>query len=206
VSNSSELKKIIREYKDVEELLKRVTKKVLKSPIGQQELEHASQVAIFAYKLGKDLKLSEDDLKICLKAAILHDIGRFYKHIKKHTDVSEKIIYNFLDNNYSPIDKTESEKIYNCIRKHSTSSTQSPSTILEKILFDADNLTIFTWFGVKRWFFKAESWGHSKSVISAEKDLVQIKNRVLSNQFFYLKQSIVLAKKQFYFTLSSDFF
>lgn len=136
--------------------------------------------------------------KIVLISAIIHDIGRCEDIPGGHTAITENGLAKYLPEDIAS-DGVCLGKIRSCVARHSISSKEKPETLIEKIIFDADNLTIFTLFGFKRWFFKAESWGKSKTILEAEAPLLRFHKDVIDGEFLYLLKSIEIAKKSFYF-------
>lgn len=185
-------------------IYRRVNKQVLKSPVGIQEMEHINQVIYFSSLLSQKLNLNSEDSFICLAAAILHDVGRFYS-FSHHTDIDILTLQSYLKFRQK-INNSIINQIHTCVQRHSTSSLVKPQNLLEKIVFDADNLTVFTWFGIKRWFFKAESWGKSSNLIEAESELIRLKKLILNDEFLFLPQSRKIAKSLFYFRSKPDEF
>lgn len=176
-------------------------KKLLSSKeYGVQELKHTVEVFKFAKRLITSQEaLSRSSEKIILIASILHDLGRYalIDSSRHHTEISAEELIPFLS---KPIGKNTEilGSVHRCVCRHSLGSKEKPETMEEKIIFDADNLSIFTKFGVNRWFFKAESWGGSKTVQEAEQALEKLFQKALRDELFYLPISKETLKSLFY--------
>jgi len=164
---------------------------------GEQEVLHTLEVYNFASELLDLEKIGDTDVReIVMIASLIHDVGRYLKgeSIRHHTDVSLKQLKDFI----CPADLGLGERILKCVQRHSTSSKEKPQTVEEKIVFDADHLTVFTEFGFKRWFFKAEDWGHISTVQEADRELVGLFDKAKSGNLFNLKSSSAILKQTFY--------
>lgn len=168
---------------------------------GRMELEHTQEVINFAMNLcGRLSGLNKDQIKIVLLAAILHDSGQYLEdpELKHHTDIGLNNLRDFLHPELLKyVDQVE--KIVGCIQKHSMGGKNKPESLEEKIIFDADNLTIFTNFGYKRCFFKAEDWGKCFNLQDADSAYHEISKQAEMNKFFYLPESLNIFKETFYF-------
>lgn len=95
-------------------------------------LDHTAYVIEKAIFLATELKVSAEDLHLLKLAALFHDTG-FIDNPKDHEEKGCKIAKGYLDNDYS---LAELKKINGMIM--ATKIPQSPSTLLENILADAD--------------------------------------------------------------------
>lgn len=104
-------------------------------------LDHIERVYRMALKIAKEEK--NVDLDVLRVAALLHDIGRVKEdedktgkvcHAKESARMSERILKTL---NYSD---EKIEKIKRCILTHRYKADNRPSSIEEKILFDADKI------------------------------------------------------------------
>jgi len=96
-------------------------------------LEHSKDVYMMATELGKLEKISENEMILLKTAALFHDSG-FLESYVGHEEVSAKIAKKTLPEfNYN---SEEIEIIEKMIL--STTVPQTPETLLEKILCDAD--------------------------------------------------------------------
>jgi len=170
----------------------------------QQETQHVIEVCTFANELLEfEGVTNKDSRNVVLVASAIHDVGRFLEgnFVRRHSEVDLNSIAPFI----SPqISKEHCKRILNCVQRHSTSSKIPPSSLEEKIVFDADNLTIFTNFGYKRWFFKAEDWGHVKDLTQADQTLKQLFELATRGEFFYLESSQKILVDSFYSRISEQ--
>ena len=96
-------------------------------------LIHTREVVKAADKIGTYANLTEEEKEILMLSAWFHDTG-FKFDYDNHEQKSVEIAMEFLDQNDYPVDKTE--KIISCIL--STKIDQKPSTLIERVLNDAD--------------------------------------------------------------------
>ena len=95
--------------------------------------------------------------KVIELGAILHDIARADEmaikgkicHAKKGAKLAEKILKN------AGFDKDISQKVVKCVRRHRYRSDQSPVSLEEKIIYDADKLDSVGAVGLGRAFLFA---------------------------------------------------
>lgn len=130
--------------------------------------------------------MSSSDKKIVLFSAIIHDIGRCENISGGHTAILEKGLAKYLPDKFKN-NRVFLKKIRLCVARHSISSLSKPQNLIEKIIFDADSLTIFTLFGFKRWFFKAKSWGKSKTISEAEEPLFNFSKKTVEGGFLFTR-------------------
>ena len=164
---------------------------------GEQELEHTIDVCNLALDLLNKEKVQDPDVaKIVAIASLVHDVGRYLedKSSQHHTEITVDKLAGFVHIG----DFEFAQQIAKCVQRHSSSSKEKPDSLEEKIVFDADNLSIFTEFGVKRWFFKAETWGHAMGVQEADMALKEMFTQGTEGNFFYLKSSLTILKQSFY--------
>jgi predicted metal-dependent HD superfamily phosphohydrolase len=95
-------------------------------------LDHTAYVLEKAIFLAKESHVSAEDLHLLKLAALFHDTG-FIDNPKDHEEKGCKIAEVYLAKGYS---KAELDKIYGMIM--ATKIPQSPTTLLENILADAD--------------------------------------------------------------------
>jgi uncharacterized protein len=95
-------------------------------------LDHTAYVIEKAIFLAKELKVSAKDLHLLKLAALFHDTG-FIDNPKNHEEKGCKIAKGYLEKAYS---NEELQKIQGMIM--ATKIPQSPTTLLENILADAD--------------------------------------------------------------------
>jgi predicted metal-dependent HD superfamily phosphohydrolase len=95
-------------------------------------LDHTAYVLEKAIFLAKESHVSAEDLHLLKLAALFHDTG-FIDNPKDHEEKGCKIAEGYLAKGYS---KAELDKIYGMIM--ATKIPQSPTTLLENILADAD--------------------------------------------------------------------
>ena len=96
-------------------------------------LIHTENVVTAAYEIAHHYKLSERDRFICIIAAWFHDIG-YYVDKLNHEQIGANKAQEFLASN--GVDEDTTTAVRNCIL--STKIPQRPTTLLEKIVCDAD--------------------------------------------------------------------
>lgn len=163
-----------------------------------QESQHVLEVCGFANKLLELERVTDKDVRtIVMVASAIHDVGRYLEgdFIQKHSEVDLAALEPFI---CSDVNKEHYKRILNCVQRHSTSSKVSPDRLEERIVFDADNLTVFTKFGFKRWFFKAEGWGHVKDLTQADQTLNELFILARAGKLFYLDSSLKIVTESFY--------
>ena len=144
------------------------------------EKSHIKQVVNYGIFLSKK---ENADVNIVIPATVFHDIGRYTGNIHHHTEIDYKLLLSILKNfSYT---KSQITSIYECIRRHSIHSREKPSTIEQKVVFDADNLTLITPYGTVRWFFMAKEWVGITKIEDAIKNLGTIFERINRGEFFY---------------------
>lgn len=95
--------------------------------------KHTRYVLEQAEMISMQENVSEHDLYLIKTAALFHDIG-FIQQYKDHEEAGCEITKEFMDR-YA-FDPTDAEKIYGMIM--ATKIPQTPQTLLEKIVADAD--------------------------------------------------------------------
>jgi predicted metal-dependent HD superfamily phosphohydrolase len=96
--------------------------------------EHTKEVALAAQALGEAHRLGESDMNVLLTAAWFHDAG-YTESYNDHEAASVRIAEEYLSSRFS----CEAEfigRVRSCIL--ATQMPQTPRTIVEKILCDAD--------------------------------------------------------------------
>ncbi|MBX2991538.1 MAG: HD domain-containing protein [Bacteroidetes bacterium] len=110
-------------------------------------LLHTQQIVRAAEELAEGCKLSKSDTETVLLSAWFHDAG-YVDAIEGHEGKSVEIATKFLDEKNYPAEKIEI--VANCIR--ATKIPQSPKTLLEEIVCDAD----MSHLGKKRFFERSD--------------------------------------------------
>ena len=96
-------------------------------------IDHTIDVVGFCELIGNKCRISESDMEIVIIAAWFHDTG-YYLGCQDHEDASAEIAEKYLSE--QNCDTTHIKKVVNCIL--ATKIPQTPKTLLEKILCDAD--------------------------------------------------------------------
>lgn len=96
-------------------------------------IDHTLEVVEASEMIGHQYKISDVDMETLLIAAWFHDTG-YYLGCQNHEEASAKIAQKFLQSHN--IDSNIIKQVTNCIL--STKLPQKPTTLLEKILCDAD--------------------------------------------------------------------
>lgn len=105
----------------------------LSDQLSFHNIGHTYEVVDAAYEIGLQCNLSSEEINVLQIAAWFHDCG--YAHVYKgHEDESKKIAKSFLEN--FSCAKSFIESVLNCIE--STKYPQNPSSLIEKVLCDAD--------------------------------------------------------------------
>lgn len=111
--------------------------------------EHIYRVLYTALTIAQDENTVDDD--VLITSCLLHDIGRpeqFANPSLCHAVVGAKKAYNFLiGHGYSP---AFAGRVSDCIRTHRFRSSDPPSSIEAKILFDADKIDATGALGIAR--------------------------------------------------------
>ena len=122
------------------ELLKRIkayAENYLSNKIPEQlyfhNLEHTKEVVDAVKEIGRESKLSTDELEIVLLAAWLHDTG-YSKCNAGHEEESIEITRNILAQNGATDEKIE--QVVHCIQ--ATTYPQNPHNLMERVMCDAD--------------------------------------------------------------------
>ena len=185
---------MIKKHSALEEFLFLALDNILKNREEyKQEMMHNKQVVVNIKKL---LKTEKGNERILIPAAILHDIVNYSP--KFRDDLKLK---RYLLDVLKPFSYTEDEvnRIFNCIKRHSRRGTEKPRTQDEKMVFDADNLTILSPFGIARWFYMAREWGSKYSLEETIKELVNILKEIRQGTIFYTETAKKIAKNNTYF-------
>ena len=108
-------------------------KKELAPQIVYHNFTHTEEVVNAAYEIGQAENISEKDLEVLLLAAWFHDVG-FIKSLENHEENSKEIATAYLKEINYPEDLIA--KVCKII--DATKMPQEPTTLLEKIICDAD--------------------------------------------------------------------
>jgi len=108
-------------------------KKELAPQIVYHNFTHTEEVVNAAYEIGQAENISEKDLEVLLLAAWFHDVG-FIKSLENHEENSKEIAIAYLKEINYPEDLIA--KVCKII--DATKMPQEPTTLLEKIICDAD--------------------------------------------------------------------
>ena len=143
-------------------------------------LIHTREVVKAADKIGTYANLTEEEKEILMLSAWFHDTG-FKFDYDNHEQKSVEIAKGFLDKNDYPADKTE--KIISCIL--STKIDQKPSTLIERVLNDAD----FIHLSKKSYFDK---------LLLLKSELERTRNEKIIDVEWYEQNLEFLKSHQFY--------
>lgn len=121
------------EYKEAEEAIRLKLSKELPGDLSYHGLHHTEDVLNAALKIAKTEKVPGKDLKLLRLAILLHDSG-FIHTYKGHEEMGCKIAREILPAYHLP--RHEIEVICGMIM--ATKIPQTPDTILERIICDAD--------------------------------------------------------------------
>ena len=96
-------------------------------------LDHTQDVVASAIKIANHYQLNDDDFFIVLAAVWFHDLG-YMVDITNHEEKGAEIAAGFLEEHH--VNKKHIDLVTNCIL--ATKMPQSPKTLLEEIVCDAD--------------------------------------------------------------------
>lgn len=94
---------------------------------------HTANVVRYAGIIGKASKLSDEEMHLIKIAALFHDIG-YINSFERHEEESAKIATNYM--NDKGFSQDNINIVMGCIL--STKLEESPNTLIEKVLCDAD--------------------------------------------------------------------
>jgi predicted metal-dependent HD superfamily phosphohydrolase len=97
-------------------------------------LDHTEDVAEACSKMADHYHLNDDDRFVLMLAAWFHDVGYSSGQADGHEEVSMQIASRFLEEHQ--VDEATRQRVNSCIQ--ATKMPQSPVTLIEKILCDAD--------------------------------------------------------------------
>src|SRR5688572_10887050 len=97
-------------------------------------LEHTEDVVEACGQLANHYHLPEDDRLVLILSAWMHDIGYSAGSSEEHEERSKEMAEDFLRSQHA--DETIIQRVVSCIQ--ATRMPQSPVTLIEKILCDAD--------------------------------------------------------------------
>jgi uncharacterized protein len=121
------------QFKQAGDFITKKLKKELSANYIYHNIDHTNDVYQAAESIGKQENISAHDMKLLLTAALYHDSG-FLKFSNGHEEESCRIAaealprYNYTENDINLI----------CGMIRATRVPQSPKTLLERILVDAD--------------------------------------------------------------------
>ncbi len=133
------------------DLIEKEVFQIFENSKGSHDLEHTLRVRKLALHIGK---IENANLEIIEISALLHDIAREYQdksngkicHAELGSELAEKILLNL------EVDENIIFKVKNCIKSHRYRGKNIPSTIEEKVLYDADKLDSIGAIGIGRAF------------------------------------------------------
>ncbi len=143
-------------------------------------LNHTREVVSAADKIGTYANLSEEEKETLLISAWFHDTGFKYTY-DNHEEKSIELARDFLNKNNYPQEKID--KVASCIL--ATKSGQKPSTLVEKVLIDAD----FMHLSKKSYFDK---------LLLLKSELERVKGKKITIQDWYQKNLIFLEAHHYY--------
>jgi len=153
---------------------------------------HVERVLKLSSEIGTVLNANLIVIKI---AALLHDVGRYFKKddkVRNHAEISAEIAENFIIKNNFNISIGDVKNILHCIRVHSFSNGLEPKTLEAKILSDADKLDALGAIGLYRTIgFTIKKFGGIEQVIH------HLENKILNlKEMIYLDYSKQIAEKR----------
>ncbi|MDB4919315.1 Pycsar system effector family protein [Mucilaginibacter sp.] len=96
-------------------------------------LQHTQEVVAAAIKIANHYQLNDDDFFIVLAAVWFHDLG-YMVDVANHEEKGAELAAAFFEEHH--VNKKHIDLIINCIK--ATKMPQSPKTLLEEIVCDAD--------------------------------------------------------------------
>ena len=151
---------------------------------------HTQEVVEETQHLGGLCKLSDEDLVLLKIAAYFHDTGHvscYTGHEEASADIASKFLSQF------DVSKRELDKISGLIK--STKLTKSCSTLLQKVLHDADLSHIGKSYMEKRTNKLREEWEGCLEKKYKEKEWLVLQIDFLSNLRFYTEPAKKLYKE-----------
>ena len=142
-----------------------------KMGIKSHNWEHILRVVKYCDKLSTTNQSNKD---ILFPAAILHDLGREKNAENNHSE-STSTAKQILEK--SGYDTLLINQIIDCIKSHSIDSTEEPSSLEAKILFDADKLDSLGTIGIARFFILAgeQGWNLDEATNEALRRITKLK-------------------------------
>lgn len=145
-------------------------------------VSHTKGVVRKVLLIGDHYKLDERDLFVVETAAWFHDLGYYFNDGTHHEEKGANMVSKFL--NKAHLDEATIAAVKNCIL--ATKMPQSPLTLLEQIVCDADLFHLGT-----------EEFAMENTVV--HKEVEQASNTTISNED-WCKNTIQLMKSHHYHT------
>lgn len=155
---------------------------------------HTCNVVRGVQVIGESMSLTAEEEEIVVLAAWFHDSGHINKCIG-HEEESKKIAREFLLNNEYSSEKME--KILQCI--DATKIPQSPKSILEEVICDADLHHLSATDYLKELEFLRQEWALIAQIHYPEKKWVDLNLKFLkAHKYFtnYGKEKLETGKQQ----------
>ena len=190
--------KLALEFPRLKEVAQTVHKIINREPDRLQEALHILEVVENCARISELEGLDSESQEVTVVAALLHDIGATLDSSRPHPIVSAEHARTILgDFGYTA---AEIDRICSCIETHSiTSSDRRPLTLEQKIVFDADYLTVFTVVGVGRWFTLSAKRGYTTDAVVAMLDLLRLYEWAIAGQLFHTMTASELLRHNAFF-------
>jgi HD superfamily phosphodiesterase len=160
-------------FNDLEEVIMERLKNELSPLMYYHNHEHVADVVLQIEILGRNEKVSEEDLLILKTAALMHDIGfliSYSEHVKNSIELTKDILQSYQYTSY------QIDQIVQLIEK--TSLKAKPANLLEYIIKDAD----LDYLG--RPDFMTQSENLYKEMIEFGKEITHSEWQSKQNEFF----------------------
>lgn len=151
----------------------------LPATLAFHDLFHTQQVVHAVKEIGLGCRLPASDIELLLIAAWFHDAG-YIAGYQDHVELSQEIAKNWLKQEGMPA--TDRLKIIKCIG--ATQMPQSPRTILEEVICDADLIHLSAENYLSRLSMLREEWKNTFGKKSSERSWLTSNIDFLTNHFY----------------------
>lgn len=170
---------------EASDYVRRLFEERLSNAYFYHDINHTIEVVEGCVELSNSFEIDSEESEALLIAAWFHDTGYIYNH-EGHEEQSEILAEEFLRNRNYPEDRLK--VVIDCIK--STKLPQSPETLIEKILCDAE----FIYLGKDNFFNKIEllrkEWELSQQRFYDEKEWLKINIDFFDEHPFHTKAAI----------------
>lgn len=185
------------QFKNAEKFILEKLGTELPAKLSYHSIEHVKDVFAAAGMIGREEKITDQEMQLLLTAALFHDSG-FLREPKDHEEESCRIARKFLPD----FDYTSEEIDQICGMIMATKIPQSPKNHLEEILADAD----LDYLGRDDFFEIGDKLFQELSIfgfLNSEDDWNRLQVRFIESHHYFTKTAIRLrqAKKETHLAL-----